>query len=181
MHMGGLCWSSEEEACCAGFQVTLAIIKIPLLCSGVWSCGKRLQPSVEVLCFSLKADCAGGRDVDYGVTLPSHPQGGELLVANVQNALTEKQSPLLGPGLSSDPSLSLPVLSPWHAERHSSPVYLFVFISGQQLGFKTPNLKGPSKALTCFSPPEESLTAVCLTPIYPRKHLHACVSAQSLW
>ena len=76
-----------------------------------------------------------------------------------------EQSPLL-PWLSSDPC---PQLVCTQAIGTPDTIILLCFISGHQLGFKTPNLKELSKAQTCFPPPLDSLNALCLAPFCPRK------------
>ena len=87
----------------------------------------------------------GGRGED-NVALPSCPQGGELAVTAVQEDLTEKQtisSPMSQAFVRSLPSTCL-CLGHWQTQYHSS----LVFISGQLLGLKIPNLKGLRKAWT---------------------------------
>ena len=58
-----------------------------------------LQRPLEVVCFTLKSDCAGGQkegrvgeEEEYGITLTSCPWGVELLTTAVQGALLENQS-----------------------------------------------------------------------------------------
>lgn len=52
---------------------------------------KKLQPPLELLCFSLKSDCANeGWGLEDDIIPPSHPWGGEPGAAAVQEALTEK-------------------------------------------------------------------------------------------
>lgn len=118
---------------------------------GVWD--KQLQP-----------EHASGLGED-GVTLLSL-WGGELAPLLFRKpSETSGQSPFPHLRFPSDPCLQ-PACA-W-AVSTPSTTDLLCFISGTQLGFKSPNLKGSGKAQT-HSPLEESLAALCLAPLCPRK------------
>jgi len=84
----------------------------------------------------------------------------------VQEALKEKQSHLLSQAFVR--SLSSTCLCP--ADGMPGATVLLCFISGQQMGFKTPNLKVPNKVQTHSPPPppphrtsiSKSLALTCL-------------------
>lgn len=109
---------------------------------------------------------------------PSPPWGGEIMATAIQKTLTEKQtisSPVSQVFIRS--LLSTYLCLP---EGMPSTTILLCFISGQRMGFKTPNLKRPGKARTCYHPPEENLTALRLSLFCLTKQFHTCVGVWGL-
>lgn len=141
--------------------------------SRVWY--KWLQPPLGqvVLCCSLKSNCAGGQGVGSGkwhhCTILFSGRGTHFCHSSRSPHRKAHSLPSCVPGFCHIPALNL--------NEMPNTTILLLFISGMQLGFKTLNLKGPSKVQIL---PSSSFPALYLVSFCHRKAvkwLHMCLAS----